>query len=786
MIDIVKKHKYTLVIAALVIVIQCTYLVVIHPPLGWFDSAIYETTAWNFSQGAGFNYTPGISDAYREPGYSFFFISPMYFIVGRSILAIQIAQALLSALTAVLIIKLGSRYLTPSVGYIAASMYAIYPAIIVNNGEVMTEGFFMFLMTAFIFSALRAMDKRSYTWISIAAILLGMAALTRIVVIPLILGFVIILAIQVHNWRFTWRAGLLFISIAMAIYSPWVVRNYNAFDRFVLGRTGGGEIIWTGSYIPWDGDWQGYIWPLTEYQGGNYFDHDAFMVNLAKKNIQADPAGVLWLWLKKPLKIFVQPEGFGYSLNHGAFKGNMSYTILVVTLSIVHLTILFFVVVGIWHVRKYRIFALVTLAYLGYFLIVYMPLNGIPRYAVPLYPIILLYAALGFVSLIQRRSTLATTQSHVCFVALNAYGLFDASAGIYYGGAEVQLYNLASSLTQDHKAEVSFVTKALPRRSITNYHGIRLYRTISSKRHLPLVSNFLFVAQLFYFVWRINADVYVQRAVGPETGLISLYCRILGKRFVYMIAHEWDVSGEYLKRNGVLGRLSFSGIRNANTIIAQNTEQQKMLLGNFNLSSTVLSSLYEIPETLPNVSDRKYILWVGRAETWKQPHLFLELAQKMPTEKFVMIMPQGNYPEYYQELIQKLSAIDNINFISEVPLHEMDTYFSSAKLFVNTSTTEGFPNTFIQAAKNATPVVSLAVNPDNLLENFGFGSTAHNSPSILCTIVEELIRDDEKRTIMAKQGYIYAQQHHDIKVIGQKFYQIVIQDRKPLVEHSSQ
>ncbi len=397
-ISVLRKYKVEIGVFIMVVAVQLLYVALTNAPLNWFDSAIYDATAWNFVQGDGFTYTPGIPDALREPGYAFFVLVPVYAIFGHSIFAAQVAQALLSAFTAVLLIVIGKRFISKNAGIAAALIFALHPAIIVNVGEIMTEAWFMLLLTAFTYVLLVGVEKKMTRWFVLGGVLLGLAALTRMAALPLIGIVPVVLLLITRNVRFSIRYGIVIGVISLAVYTPWVVRNYTMFDRVLLGRTGGGEIIWTGSYVPWDGDWQGYIWPLTEYRtGADFFEHDAQMIDRAIENIKQDPLTVAWLYLKKPLKIFIQPEGLHFTLERGAFNNNTFMTLMAIILYVYHCVLLVLAGIGMLRFSKYRNYAIITVCILIYFVIVYLPLNAVPRYAVPLYPLILLLSGLGVI-----------------------------------------------------------------------------------------------------------------------------------------------------------------------------------------------------------------------------------------------------------------------------------------------------------------------------------------------------------------------------------------------------
>ena len=65
----------------------------------------------------------------------------------------------------------------------------------------------------------------------------------------------VVLAKEVRvEWRESVaRAALLLVGVAVVV-APWTVRNGIALDRFVPVSTGGGQVLFAGTYLPSDGD----------------------------------------------------------------------------------------------------------------------------------------------------------------------------------------------------------------------------------------------------------------------------------------------------------------------------------------------------------------------------------------------------------------------------------------------------------------------------------------------------------------------------------------------------
>ena len=74
--------------------------------------------------------------------------------------------------------------------------------------------------------------------------------------------------------------------------------------------------------------------------------------------------------------------------------------------------------------------------------------------------------------------------------------------------------------------------------------------------------------------------------------------------------------------------------------------------------------------------------------------------------------------------MEQIKVDSNLQYLGEVSQDEVNRRLREGHILVNTSRYEGFSNTFVQAWMRRVPVVSLTVDPDNILvrENIGFCS----------------------------------------------------------------
>ncbi len=153
----------------------------------------------------------------------------------------------------------------------------------------------------------------------------------------------------------------------------------------------------------------------------------------------------------------------------------------------------------------------------------------------------------------------------------------------------------------------------------------------------------------------------------------------------------------------------------------------------------------------------------------KQAELFVKLAKEIPDAIFQMIGgPIHDEVQYYEELKKSANETQNLDFLGFVPYQEVNQYFERAAIFVNTSTHEGFPNTFLQAWANYTPVVSLNIDPDEIICNIKLGFHSKTFEQLILD-VKRLLHDKQLRDEMGRNARAYVEREHDISNLIPKY-----------------
>ncbi len=150
----------------------------------------------------------------------------------------RVLEALLGAVTVLLIGLIATRLWDPRVGLIAAGIAAVYPPLILIGSSLLSESLFIPLVLAAVLAALQYRDDRRLRFAALAGVLVGLSALTRgngiLLAIPI--GFLVWTTHPGGRGRLTrpaLKAPALALAAAVLMLVPWTVRNLHTFHRFV-------------------------------------------------------------------------------------------------------------------------------------------------------------------------------------------------------------------------------------------------------------------------------------------------------------------------------------------------------------------------------------------------------------------------------------------------------------------------------------------------------------------------------------------------------------------------
>lgn len=249
--------------------------------------------------------------------------------------------------------------------------------------------------------------------------------------------------------------------------------------------------------------------------------------------------------------------------------------------------------------------------------------------------------------------------------------------------------------------------------------------------------------------------------LGWTTWLFFLYAMrpLAGYRLGFICGLDTEVNGGFRRENPVRGALFEYAMRRCDVRFAM-TGDQKNHFQNAGMDCGFYRNLI-----LPRARERRAekpidFLWVSRCQPIKRPHLFLDLAEKLPEAACRMVCPRED-AGLYASVSARAATIPNVTFVERVPYHEIQDVYDQAKVFVNTSEWEGWPNSFIQSGLGSAALLSLDVNPDHLFETYRLGAFADGSFDRLVAGARTLLADPPALARMQAESARFVAEMHD-------------------------
>lgn len=372
----------------------------------------------------------------------------------------------------------------------------------------------------------------------------------------------------------------------------------------------------------------------------------------------------------------------------------------------------------------------------------------------------------------------------ICLISLRSLPLFDKSYDREHviGGAEINLYNLALYLSEVKNLEIKVLVDDFGQPAVYKKGNIELIRYGSRAAKRGLLRRIAAKLACNILLLSIDADAFIFTTSNPLLGKLVLFQQLLKrKKVIFRISSDLNVDLKNFRTNNsrISSLLYEFGIRHASYIISQTEKQKRLLECKLDLKSEIIENGFYAKKNT-DINEKKHILWVGRCMKSKRPMLFIELAGRLPEEEFVMIMPMNKEipvdehrerAELANEVYKSAECLNNIRVIDYVAYQDIQAYFDKAKIYVCTSETEGFPNTFIQAALGGTPILSYNINPDGMIEKYHLGCFCNENHKKAV----DFIRDIDNNALLEYEYnmFNYVIQKHNIYNTAKKYLELI-------------
>ncbi len=355
------------------------------------DAPSYDALAKALAEGRGYvNSHTGEPTAFRPPGYPFFLAAVYRAYPQADLRLFRVLQAVLSACTILAVYSLARACAERKIALVAAALFAVYPSSIFFSALLITETLAVFLLVLFLLlltRAIREEGRRRTAWLAASGVLLGLSTLVRPITLLLPLYLIALLLLVRRPLPINGKQAAVALFGFCLVLLPWTVRNYQRFHRLVPVCTVGGVVIWQGlqpdprgyGFTPWEQIEQVLPPELDEVEAYHFLVKDTLRFAIRH------PARTLWLSVVKVASLFSPFDG-----KRCGFRSSFNPIYGVVLMS------------ALWAAWKYGRASIVLKlfgAVIFYFILMSVVFYGSPRFRLAFEPLLIVFSAVGIVSL---------------------------------------------------------------------------------------------------------------------------------------------------------------------------------------------------------------------------------------------------------------------------------------------------------------------------------------------------------------------------------------------------
>ena len=409
------------------------------------DAALYTTIAYDLARDGKYytkKYSPEIQKQLnsRDPGYPFFLsvIARVNSSLTGFFYTTTFVQALLDSCTVIMSFFISGFFLPPLWCGVVSLLTAFSPHLISMTNYILTETLFTFLLTAAILSYLYCIKKRNLWFALLSGLIFSYAMCVRSVLqlFPLILIAIILFYFR-DEWKFAIRSTSILLLASCIFFVPWQVYAHKHKPDAGNPSSLLGEVLYVGSYIGLVSDEEnkkmyGEGMPYRSDQDfeaivdGGYY---RILMEIAQRFKEKPIENLSWYLFGKPnmfwrwTMIHSGGEFNVYPYNWTWYDKNrimnmskeLMWFLHPILVFCMHVGIIIFIIRRKQYYKSQKIIMSTLIMLMFYFLFIHTITVPVPRYSLPLRPLLYFLAVYCLAELsnktitIQRNNTATVT-----------------------------------------------------------------------------------------------------------------------------------------------------------------------------------------------------------------------------------------------------------------------------------------------------------------------------------------------------------------------------------------
>lgn len=371
------------------------------------DDVKFIRSAWILANTGNYTYhKPPAPTAFMMPGlsYTLAFLMKIFGEFG-GITALRIVQAVLQVLSLLLIFFIARKLFNSKVAIVSVILDLACIAEIWVPNLVLTETFFKFFVLCLVYFSLYALEENKTKYYVLGGVALALAALFRptIGLYPVLI--LIIWIIKKIKFKQALKYTLIVIAAFSLIMSPWWIRNYHVFGRFIPFTMATGNPMYQGTFIYYDQSTKAT--DGLDYKNYNTKDPKLSEFQRNEMEIAASKYRLKNLFPKEPFKFI-----YWYTIEKGwtqirapfYWRGE-TFGVSTSSAKKYHQILLLLGTLGIIIYLKSKnknILAVLPVTLIIYFILVYLPFYTMGRYFYPAMPYLIIFAAYFIISILKK------------------------------------------------------------------------------------------------------------------------------------------------------------------------------------------------------------------------------------------------------------------------------------------------------------------------------------------------------------------------------------------------
>ncbi len=341
-----------------------------------------------------------------------------------------------------------------------------------------------------------------------------------------------------------------------------------------------------------------------------------------------------------------------------------------------------------------------------------------------------------------------------------------------FGGVALRKYLFARGLSEvgENVSIIVFKGEA----NLLNYHIENVIESYNPYKGIKYIRWIYYrIPIIIKALMKSKGDVFIIVSGGGIINfVISLYSFFTFSKLILLVKSDKDVSKD-------LDHLSYKDkiinkylLKMSHKIICQNNKQLNDLSIYYSRMGKIIKNPFLNKEYNKIInSQREYIAFLGSFRPVKNIKAILELAKNNINIRFKVAGDfTGEINDDNERIIKALKKLENVTMVGFIPHQDVGRFLSKAICLLNTSFYEGFSNTFLEAFNVGTPIVTLGVNPDQILtkQKLGFVTTLEEFPILYNKYLSNL--DYE---LYSKRSINYLYMNHSYKEKAKELIKIV-------------